>query len=266
MNGMDTIRGRQSAPASFQDIILENEFEEMERMIKNEMVEVENLYTDTRRHLQDFVGTREGARRRLGTAAGQSSRSGNVFISDQTSNLVSMKSLRLQQVKALVALRDSRLNRDLRVITEIRKAKDAEGGGRDVPASTIVQYLIRNVNVRLPITGGSDAIIEGNFTKDIDAALLEALGNDDSFEEETTTSTDIVRSGIHEDDYEPMPPAVPREPVAALVLVDELAERVMLATADYEIIRELSVEEVLVEDDGEGGMYDATTGLPVELI
>jgi len=140
------------AELTLRDIIAQNEFTENHAVLVHEINQIEDLFELTKGMLLEEVNANklpDGKPPRLGTVLPNKKRN-MMFISSQTTNLISMRNLKMSLIKHQITLKTDMLDRNIKTLAQI--AKDKTGGDDTGNPGAILDFLINNLNISIPIS------------------------------------------------------------------------------------------------------------------
>lgn len=231
----------------FNTILEENDFTESDNNIKEEIKEVDELFTLIKSILLKEVNgsTDPDKPLRLGTIQ-TANRKNTRFISDLVTNLTSIKTLKLNLEKQRTDNKKDYLNRILKVLTESGKIEETKKGGENY--SELLNFVMSNTNLE----------ISSNMIN-----LNESLSDDETLDSVLLESKNQIA-------LETKTPKKPKKRLKSydmegnFLFYSVINDKLFLVNTDYEIIREVKEEEVEIEEDGEV-YYDAKTNCIIEL-
>jgi len=166
-------------------------------------------------------------------------------------------------IKHQITLKTDMLDRNIKTLAQI--AKDKTGGDDSGNPGAILDFLINNLNISIPISPQQRKDMLPFYGKDIDAeaeldAALEALdGKQETKRLENKTS--------------PQSSSLPGKKYSSIydkdenILVYNVEEdRVLVVTSGYDIVRELTSDEYELESLEDGTIIDKLTNTTIEII
>lgn len=236
------------------DIISMNEFKDNDSSIVDEITELEQLYSMTKTLLLDEANSNQSTTPvRLGTNTSFKKRN-MMFISTQTSNLISIRQLKLNLIKQRADLKRDALDRYIKTIVHISK-EGKEVGDEDNP-SKILDFIVNHLNVNI---GGTTSKAISN--EDIDAILDSKLDNEVTDVDENIVKVEKKKSKkitlTHKLEYD-------NDGNILAYMASE--EKLYVVTPNYDLIKELSEDEYDAQEDEIGNLFDAITGTSIEVL
>ena len=245
---------------TLRDILQRNQFKENDGLLDSEITELESLYSMSKQILMDEAngGASSAAPKRLGTVdAGK--KKNFMFIANQTANLISIRKLKMELVRQKADLKRDELDRSIKALVQI--AKEAKSGDDEGNPKRVLDFLINNLNINIPIgpspmlrnEADVDALLERTLEdagfgsskeKVVDAEILETI-------ESAGEESQYVREYNGTDD---------------ILVYNPDGEKVYVVTKDYEIVRELSEDEYDAEILEDGTFVDTLTNTIIEIL
>ena len=223
------------------DILAQNRVEEQLQDVKKEMQDADDLYNAIYRHtlpmMAELAGNNETPARMNGARPRKLS---PTYIGTQVANMIALKNLKLSLLRQRKDLEGARLDRAMRLITQINKEGD---GGGEISAEEMLSYLIRN-GIRAPkVTNeeGSALPDTSSFEDDLDERIAkEDLG----FTSVSLESKEKVR----------------------IIYYNEADESTYIGDEEGNFLEELSLpDDAEVEEDGDKYFYEPL-GLEVRFL
>lgn len=223
------------------DILAQNRVEEQLKDVKKEMQDADDLYNAIYRHtlpmMAELAGNNETPARMNGARPRKLS---PAYIGTQVANMIALKNLKLSLLRQRKDLEGARLDRAIRLITQINKEGD---GGGEISAEEMLSYLIRN-GIRAPkVTNeeGSALPDTSAFEDDLDERIAkEDLG----FTSVSLESKEKVR----------------------IIYYNEADESTYIGDEEGNFLEELSLpDDAEVEEDGDKYFYEPL-GLEVRFL
>lgn len=223
------------------DILAQNRVEEQLKDVKKEMQDADDLYNAIYRHtlpmMAELAGNNEAPARMNGARPRKLS---PTYIGVQVANMIALKNLKLSLLRQRKDLEGARLDRAMRLITQINKEGD---GGGEISAEEMLSYLIRN-GIRAPkVTNeeGSALPDTSAFEDDLDERIAkEDLG----FTSVSLESKEKVR----------------------IIYYNEADESTYIGDEEGNFLEELSLpDDAEVEEDGDKYFYEPL-GLEVRFL
>ena len=214
------------------DILAQNRVEEQLKDVKKEMQDADDLYNAIYRHtlpmMAELAGNNETPARMNGARPRKLS---PAYIGTQVANMIALKNLKLSLLRQRKDLEGARLDRAMRLITQINKEGD---GGGEISAEEMLSYLIRN-GIRAPkVTNeeGSALPDTSAFEDDLDERIAkEDLG----FTSVSLESKEKVR----------------------IIYYNEADESTYIGDEEGNFLEELSLpDDAEVEEDGDKYFYE----------
>lgn len=251
------------ALSNLTEILSNNDFAEVESQLNKEIAEIDQLYQRTSKHTMALMDAQEGNEpstpRRMGTA--EPKKVSPMYISTQITNLISMKNLKLSLLKHGKDLKESRLDRAFKIVNQIQKDKANGSGAGGIPAAEILKFLLQS-NVRLPSIGGNIQRDAGETEEESEEKMLARL---EAAEKDEATKEPVNNTLL---DHRKTPQPIVEEPKIEEELetpeVEDDGEILFYAEGDqqyyivdkqYNVIREVTSEEVDVVEESEGVYY-----------
>lgn len=250
-------------------ILLSNEFDDAIGEFNNEIAELETLYSRVKTHTITMMDVLDGedsaAPRRMNTIETKKKVS-PMYITAQTSNLIALKNLKINMFKQKNDLYQSKLDRAFKIVNQMTKDKKENDSGGDLPYSSILGMLL-NAGIKVPISQGheqSRALLRSN-EKDIDQEL------DDVIESEGIETIDLAmanskskaitmgENGDSEDDVAD----AEFSDVPTQIYYDAAEDKLYLVTDAFSIVKEITQDQVEVEEQDDGTYLCNKFNLPV---
>lgn len=241
-----------SAELTLKDIIRRNQFKENDSLLDLEIQELESLYAMSKKYLLEEAGMSTGTGpKRLGTVeAGR--RKNFMFISTQTANLISMRKLKMDLVKQKADLKRDELDRSIKTLVQI--SKDDKSNEEENSPSKILDFIINNLNVNIPMASAPRLENED----EVDSLLDAALGVD--------TPPPPAEPAPKKKDKKKNKPTRNYRGGDEILVYSQGEDKTYLATEDYEVIREMDAGEISPEFLADGSLVDAATNSLIEIV
>ena len=250
---------------SSNNLLVNNEFTDIETVIDDDITEINELYNLVNTNLKDQITAMSDNQQpnqpmRLGSMRPPAKKVSPVYISSQVSNLCAMKSTKLQLLKEKARLRESKLDREIKLHLALNK-NNLGNDSDEITEKDVLTYLIKNSSSKIETTmTGDDNIIEGEF---IDLELEETLKEFES-EENTPIISEVENIGTLESED-----TMEIDGDTIRLIFDSEDNKCYLFHSDKnEIIREMLDEEVNLElmDDTDDIIIDTISNTIVEVI
>ena len=240
-----------------------NHFQDLNQVIDSDIVEIDSMYTLIRNDLVDKLTDSGTVDRQQSMRLG--SRQPNkkvspVFLTQQTANLNSIKSTKLQFLKEKARLREAQLDREIRIYNAVKK--DIDGDDDKVTNKDVLNYLIKEAAVNISFgSHKKDDIIDGEYS-DIE---LEAILN----KEDGTPDNEMMDSEIEfsaETNDENVDIVIDGDNYRIVFIMEE--NILAIVSKEDEIIRYMDESEVDIEFEGDGDelVIDRITNSIVEIM
>jgi hypothetical protein len=260
---------------TLRDIIAQNTFSDNEAMLKQELTEANELFTLVKGLLMDEVGeiAKPATPQRMGTVQ-QTKRRNMMFISSQTTNLISIKNLKMSLITKLSGLQQDQLDRNIRALSQIAKENKIEDSESNPTA--VLDFILNNLNITIPIAPALRAQMGLRPAHDISAEVdLDSIidaeeARENEFKQEKTSFTapppkKLVKPKVEPKVEEPLYKLAYDDAGNTLVYnVEE--DKMVVVDGGYEIIKELQSDEYEVDVLPDGSYYDKHTNTLIELI
>jgi hypothetical protein len=263
---------------TLRDIIAQNQFSETKALLGQEMQEVDELFSTVKELLMEEVNAGKASPTdrpmRLGTAAPPKKRN-MMFISSQTTNLISIKNLKMSLINKTSALQADMLDRNIRTLTQI--SKDNKGEGEGIGGGAILDFLINNLNINIPVSPkmrsdfnlapANSADVEDDLDAIIDAAERE--------KEAPKPETPQV-------DFTAPPPTAKKKKVVEVeepvytkeykgqenrfLVYNEATGEMCVVDDGYDPIEDLNEDEYDIEELEDGTIVDKLTNTIIEVL
>jgi hypothetical protein len=260
---------------TLRDIIAQNTFSDNEAMLKQELTEANELFTLVKGLLMDEVGeiAKPATPQRMGTVQ-QTKRRNMMFISSQTTNLISIKNLKMSLITKLSGLQQDQLDRNIRALSQIAKENKIEDSESNPTA--VLDFILNNLNITIPIAPALRAQMGLRPAHDISAEVdldsiidAEEARENESKQEKTSFTAPppkkLVKPKVEPKVEEPLYKLAYDDAGNTLVYnVEE--DKMVVVDGGYEIIKELQPDEYEVDVLPDGSYYDKHTNTLIELI
>lgn len=260
-------------------VLVGNNFTKAIDEFDTELSELQALYNKVKAHTMGFMdamenGTTQSGPRRLGDAPAKP-RVSSVYISSQITNLISLKNLTNSVRKSKNDLTQTTLDRAFKVITQITKdQREAQGGG-DLPYDAILSYLM-NAGITIPVSIGAQQnaqlLSHVQSETDVDSELLNVIEVNGLVALPTngeTLSNPVVEDEESVDNELPTLNTQPDEEYedplasASAIYFDEDEGRLYIIRESGDIIKEISEDDVELEEQEDGTVFCTNLNLPV---
>jgi hypothetical protein len=163
--------------------ILVNEIQDnlKKEILDNELIELQDVYNKLKNHVFSELESNNNNNQtpsnnpRLGMRNNSPTKKATMYLASQTSNLISLKNLKLQFLKEQTRISESKIDRQLKLL-QLMKDENKENGN-DITAKDVLNYLINEIRAPIPITGESidvaDSIENELFDSELDKRLSE---------------------------------------------------------------------------------------------
>jgi len=185
-----------------EDVLQENSYDDEIGRVNKDIAELDMLYSKLSVHTLNLINIQDsgeqdsGKPARMGTnAAKPVKRPSPVYVASQISNMISLKNLTLSYLKQKVDLKDSRLDRATKIISQIKKAG---GDGEGISEAEIFKFLLKlnsENKTKKSVSQSEGTVIEHEDDVDLDFdAIMDQrlLGVD-----EIPTNADINTAAEH---------------------------------------------------------------------
>lgn len=225
------------------DILAQNRVEEQLQDVKKEMQDADDLYNAIYRHtlpmMAELAGNNGTPARMNGARPRKLS---PTYIGTQVANMIALKNLKLSLLRQRKDLEGARLDRAMRLITQINKEGD---GGGEISAEEMLSYLIRN-GIRAP-----------KVTNEEGSALPDTSAFEDDLDERIAKE-DLGFTSVTLESKE-------KEQVR-IIYYNEEDETTYIGDEDGNFLEELSLpDDAEVEEEGDKYFY-APMGLEVRFL
>lgn len=223
------------------DILAQNRVEEQLKDVKKEMQDADDLYNAIYRHtlpmMAELAGNNEAPARMNGARPRKLS---PTYIGVQVANMIALKNLKLSLLRQRKDLEGARLDRAIRLITQINKEGD---GGGEISAEEMLSYLIRN-GIRAP-----------KVTNEEGSALPD-----------TSTFEDDLEERIAKEDLGFTSVSLESKEKVRIIYYNEADESTYIGDEEGNFLEELSLpDDAEVEEDGDKYFYEPL-GLEVRFL
>lgn len=223
------------------DILAQNRVEEQLKDVKKEMQDADDLYNAIYRHtlpmMAELAGNNETPARMNGARPRKLS---PTYIGVQVANMIALKNLKLSLLRQRKDLEGARLDRAMRLITQINKEGD---GGGEISAEEMLSYLIRN-GIRAP-----------KVTNEEGSALPDTSAFEDDLEERIAKE-DLGFTSVSLESKEKV----------RIIYYNEADESTYIGDEEGNFLEELSLpDDAEVEEDGDKYFYEPM-GLEVRFL
>lgn len=223
------------------DILAQNRVEEQLKDVKKEMQDADDLYNAIYRHtlpmMAELAGNNEAPARMNGARPRKLS---PTYIGVQVANMIALKNLKLSLLRQRKDLEGARLDRAIRLITQINKEGD---GGGEISAEEMLSYLIRN-GIRAP-----------KVTNEEGSALPDTSAFEDDLEERIAKE-DLGFTSVSLESKEKV----------RIIYYNEADESTYIGDEEGNFLEELSLpDDAEVEEDGDKYFYEPL-GLEVRFL
>ena len=244
---------------TLQDVLARNEFSENDRLLEQEIEELESLYRMSKGILQDEANPNGGstAPKRLGTN-GAAVKRNMLFIAQQTGNLINIRKLKMDIIRQKADLKRDELDRSIKALVQI--AKEGRMDNDEGSPKKVLEFLVNHLNISLPMSSPHSKSIQSE--EDVDAALEAVLeGNviDAEFTEEPEQP--VSRASKKAQDY-----GTDYDGKGNFLVYSNSEERLWLVGVDYEVIRELEDGEYDADMLDDGRLVDRRKNVLIEII
>lgn len=259
-----------SAELTLRDIITQNEFAENNALLKNEITEIDSLFTMTKKMLIDEVGSNDAVDaasnkpQRMGTVQAAPKRRNMMFISSQTTNLISMRNLKLQLIKQQSTLKQNMLDRNIRALSEI--AKKNEGGDGD-NTQALLDFVLNNLNLNIPVSPQQRQMFNlkplnhGNVDDELDSVLDAAEDVEVKVKQVEHSAPPKLKKKV-----DPLQPKVTYGATTNLLVYQGSEDKVFIVTMDYDMVRELTTDEYELDMREDGTIVDTKSNTIIEVM
>lgn len=246
------------------NLLVDNEFDDIEVVIDSDIGDINALYdvvnADLKEHLGNINQTNQNQPTRLGAIRPQQKRISPVYISAQVSNLCSMKSTKLQLLKEKARLRETKIDREIKLFLALNKNNDLDKN--EITEKDVLNYLIQQGKTKASTAIGNEErnnIVEGEF---IDMELEEALQELESNNEKELLVSEVENKESLEDEDIIV---IDGDTIRIIYVLEE--DKCYLIN-ETEIIREMDSDEVNLEmmDEDENIVIDTISNTTVEVI
>jgi hypothetical protein len=284
------------AEISLRDIIAQNEFTASKSLLEREIEEADELFGMIKTMVLEEVGTNkaqdDGRPARMGTVNAAPKKRNMMFISSQTTNMISLKNLKMSLINKLTGLQTDQLDRNIRALTQM--AKDDKNLNEANNPAAVLDFLMNNLNITIPISPKMREEMqirdEADDEDDLDR-IIEMEEKAKSAPKQLATSfteappepkrpkKEVTQEALEaEDEPAPTPKKKAKkkkeEPVFTPVYNDEGhllvynqdEEKVYVVTDGYDIVRELTSEEYKLDMKDDGTIVDLLTNTIIEII
>lgn len=238
-----------------------NNFKQFQEEITTEILELDDFYGKIKKILlADLAEPDPSAPVRLGVKP--PAKKSAMLIASQTSNLIAIKSLKLQFMKERTRIGEDELERRLKIIIASSKDKRDDGESGEFSGKNVLKYLISILGVSIPITGDTvsdNDILDGDFS---DAELDRRLA-----EEDMDTPVILSNDRPQEDTLPPEEYEIDGENYK--IILDEETLVFHLVDGDYNLIKELIIDEDIdidIIDEENNVIVDRKSNTLVELV
>lgn len=230
---------------TIRDIITQNEFADNNGLLDQEITELESLYALSKGLLTEEAGigkVESTLPRRLGTADANPRRN-MMFITNQTANLINLRKLKLDLIKQKADLKRDQLDRNIKALIQINK--DKTGTNSELFSKALMEFVSSNVNFRVSLENKPIRNIH-----EVDAELDRVLHEEGLIidEDDVTpiTSEKASYNIYYDEDHNTL---ICEESTGIIYLID----------ADYQVIRELTDDDVQLEELDDDNLLDVFT-------
>ena len=242
---------------TLQDVLARNEFSENDRLLEQEIEELESLYRMSKGILQDEANPNGGstAPKRLGTN-GAAVKRNMLFIAQQTGNLINIRKLKMDIIRQKADLKRDELDRSIKALVQI--AKEGRMDNDEGSPKKVLEFLVNHLNISLPMSSPHSKSIQSE--EDVDAALDALLdGNviDAEFTEEPPKPSASKKTKDYGTDYDGR---------GNFLVYSGSEEKLWLVNSDYEVIRELDEGEYDADMLDDGRLIDRRKNVLIEII
>ena len=247
------------------NLLIDNEFSDIEIVIDSDISEINDLYNLVNSNLKEQLTAMSDNQQpnqpmRLGSMRPPTKKISPVYISSQVSNLCNMKSTKLQLLKEKARLRESKLDREIKLHLAINK-NNLNDNNDEITEKDVLTYLIRHSSSKIETTmTGDDNIVEGEF---IDLELEETLKEFEK-EENIPVVSEVENIGTLESED-----TMEIDGDTIRLIFDSEDNKCYLFHSDKnEIIREMLDEEINLEllEETEDIIIDTISNTIVEVI
>ena len=241
-------------PLELRDVINLNTFTENNDLLDKEILELEKLYTYSKTILETEVssGGDKNEIRRIGSVPQNGSKKRNMlFISQQISNLTSIRKLKLEILNHKAVLKRDELDRNAKILTQLLKEQKTDND--ETSPEKILSYLVNHLNISLPPSSPPNSLNEDEVDQELER-ILSSTGEENTARN-LTDDTFKVKNSFNEF-YN-----LKRE----RLVLDTREGKIFLTDENYDVIREILEEEVeIIQTDDE--YVDNLTSTIIELV
>lgn len=249
-------------------ILLSNEFDDAISEFNDEIKELEGLYSKVKNHtitMMDVLDGEDSATPRRMNTVENKKKVSPMYITAQTSNLIALKNLKINMFKQKNDLYQSKLDRAFKIVNQMTKDKKESDSGGDLPYSSILGMLL-NAGIKIPISQGheqSRALLQNNESA-IDQELDDIIQSegietiDLSMANSKSKAITMGENGDSQDIEEAEFTDVPTQ-----IYYDAAEDKLYLVTDAFSIIKEITQDEVEVEEQDDGTYLCNKFKLPV---
>lgn len=221
---------------TLEKILERNDSQEPITSLDKELEELSSLYTTLKKHtlsmMSELEGGDEATSRRMNTSKPKP-RVSSVYVGQQFSNVIALQTLRINLLKQRDSIEKDRMDRAIKIVNDIHKRTNGDGEG-GVPADLILDELLRlGINVK---DFSTENMNENYNEQEIDDELGKVIerNNVPSILGKTIGSAKLAPDDTLPDDFE--------------VYYDEDEEKIFLTNSKFEIIREISEDDAVLEE------------------
>jgi hypothetical protein len=254
---LTTTSEQEATLLTLQDVLARNEFSENDRLLEQEIEELESLYKMSKGILQNEANPNGDSTspKRLGTNGAAVKRS-MLFIAQQTGNLINIRRLKMDIIRQKADLKRDELDRNIKALVQI--AKEGRMDNDESSPKKVLEFLVNHLNISLPMLSPHSKSIQSE--EDVDAALdalLDGDGIDTEFTEELPKTSALNRMKDYGTDYDGK---------GNFLVYSSSEEKLWLVDSDYEVICELDDGEYDADILDDGRLIDRRKNVLIEII
>ena len=226
-----------------EDLIRKIEEEIAKEEINAELVEIEDFYKTLKKQvLEEMNGSGDAkAPARLGMKQPSAARK-SMYLSSQTSNMISLKQLKFQMIKEKNRIDEVKIDKKIKLLQLI---SDEGGNKEEISAQDILDYLVNHVKSPASITGEvidmEDMVEQEMYDDELDKRLDEALEEETNSVEEDPKLSVKYEETIFDKYY------IDGENIK--FIYDTLEDKVYLVDGEYNILEEVDEDSIKLEID-----------------